>query len=163
MLNVVRFGIHRTYNIGIPFVPGLLILNGTHLVATPDKQVGLVKVVTVSCLVAQRPNNHRGVIFGALKHVAGTKQMGLGPFQIIGQTFPHRTVVTHAVRLNIGLVDHIKSVLVGQIIKKGGLWVVTQANGVHIQLLHPLHVQPHIGLGNYLSGQLIELMQVNPL
>src|SRR5690554_8211943 len=106
MLNVVRFGIHRTYNIGIPFVPGLLILNGTHLVATPDKQVGLVKVVTVTCLLAQRPKRHRDFKSGTLKHVAGTTQMGMVPLQSSGKALDYRTGDCLALVLKLGLVGH---------------------------------------------------------
>ena len=40
---------------------------------------------------------------------------------------------------------------------------MAQADGIHIELLHPLHVEHHIGLTDHLSGDLVKLMEIHPL
>ena len=95
MLNMLRLGVHRAYNIGVPLVPRLLILNGTHLVAAADKEIGLVEVIPVSGLVTQGPDHHRRMVFVPLEHIACTEKVCLCPVKVVGQTFTPGAIVTH--------------------------------------------------------------------
>src|SRR5690554_6411835 len=100
------------------------------------------------------------MVFVPFKHIAGAKQVSLCPIKVVGQAFTFSAVIAYAMRFNIGFVDDLKAIFVSQIIEKGGLRIVAQADGIYIKLLHPFHIEHHILLIDYLTVYLVKFVKV---
>ena len=71
--------------------------------------------------------------------------------------------VTHSVRLDVGLIHHIESIPVTEVIPLRGIRVVTCADSIYIQLLHDEDVLDHIFTGDHISPVGADLMSVRTL
>src|SRR5690554_6613879 len=100
------------------------------------------------------------MVFVPFKHMAGAKQVSLCPIKVVGQAFTLSAMIAHAMRFYVGFVNNIETIFVSQIIEKGGLRIVAQADGIYIKLLHPFHIEHHILLIDYLTVYLVKFVKV---
>ena len=71
--------------------------------------------------------------------------------------------ITHSMRLDIGLVDNIKTIFVTERIPKRIIRVMTCPHSVDIELLHDLDILDHVSLTHHISLIRIKLMTVGSL
>ena len=141
-------------------VLGPFILNRPAQIPLFDPVVGGIKTDPVACLIAQGPDDHRGVVLVPFNHTDGAVKVrfhkeGIVPQGSIG-------IVSHSMRFNIRLVNHIKSVLVAQLIPAGIIGIVTGANCIDIILFHQRNILQHHLLTDHMPLILIMLMPVHP-
>ncbi len=72
-------------------------------------------------------------------------------------------VVLHPVRFDVGLVDDVEPVLVGQLVPARIVGVVAGAHGVDVEPLHQLDVAQHVLLADDVAGARLVLVAVDAL
>ena len=80
------------------------------------------------------------MVLVALNHAAVALEVCLGIDRVLGQRV---LAVTHTVRLYVGLVDNVETVLVAQVIPFGRVRIVARTYGIEVELLHDLYVLNH--------------------
>ncbi len=96
----------------------------------------------IPCFVAHAPSNDARVIFVALNHARDARNKRGGPLGLS----PQLGVVV--VRFKVSLVDHIKPILIAQLIEAGRVGVVAGPNGVDVVLLHSVKIESKERLTN---------------
>ncbi len=112
----------------------------TRGVVIADPAVASLEVGAHARLVAHAPDDDRRMVLVAQHHAAVALQMRLGEDGVLGQRL---VAVTHSVRLDVTLVQHIDSVLVAEVVPLGSVGVVAGAHGVHVELLHEADILNH--------------------
>eukprot|EP00965_Chrysotila_dentata_P263486 6214837-Pleurochrysis_carterae.AAC.19 len=103
----VGVSIDRLEVLGRPagFKPRVLVLHGTRHVGRFEPGVGAVEGDAVARLVAERPNNDARVVLVALVHAHHALHVRVDEVGPPGERSPR--LEPHAVRLDVGLVNHI--------------------------------------------------------
>ena len=94
----------------------------------------------IARLVTQRPDNNAWVIEVARHHSTHPLFKGGLPLRVFGERI-HRS---HTVGFDIGLIDHIKTESVAELIKANLMRVVRAAHCIEVVLLHQLQVSFHL-------------------
>ncbi len=135
-LEALGRGVHPGDEVGIGLVlRGPLALHGAARVALFHPVVSLFIVGAERALVAGRPADDAGVILVSLHHALGAVHVLPQPFGEVGGMLG-LVVAVQAVRLDVGLVDHVKAVFVAELEHLRALGIVTHANGVEVETLH---------------------------
>ena len=92
--------------------------------------------------VAHAPSNDARVILIALNHARDARNKSGCPLRLS----PQLGVVM--MRLKVSLIDHIKPVLITQLIKAGRVRIVAGPNGVDVVLLHSVKIESKKRLTN---------------
>ena len=100
-------------------------MHGPAGVALVNPLRGGFEVRAVPGLIAERPDDDRGMIFVALDHAHGAVHVGIGPIRVLGQGL---LAVAHAVAFDIGFVDEVNAVAVAEVVP-GGLVGIMAACG----------------------------------
>ena len=93
----------------------------------------------------------------ATDHAAYTRKVSIAKNRVVSESL---LAIAHAVRLNIGLVNHIKSIFVAEGVPERVVWIVACSYSIDIQLFHDKNILYHVGLGNHISLVGIEFMTV---
>ncbi len=123
-----------------------LVVDQAAVVALPDPRGRGGQVGSGAGLVAQRPDDDRGVVLVALHQPRGPVQVGLAPRGVVAGVAPPAAGF-EAVRLEVALAEHPQAVLVAQVQETVVGWVVGGAHRVDVVLLHEQHVGHHGVLG----------------
>ena len=129
-------GIHRPGDVAVEVIAGVAIDDGAHLLLGLEGLVGLLEIDSAAGFVAQREEDHAGVVLGALVHAEFPLELGGEVARIAGRAAP-------AVALNIGLAAHVETVFVAEFVEAALLRVMAGADGVDVVLLHQFEVAPH--------------------
>lgn len=106
-------------------------------------------------LVAQRPDDDRGVVLVAVHHVLGAHHAGGGPVGVVAGV-----LVADAVGLQVGLVDEVEAVLVGQFQPVRVVGVVRGADAVDVHPLDDPDVLDHVLAGERGAAGRVHLVAV---
>ena len=150
-------GVHGGENVGVSPSVSLFVLYGPTVVGGFKVVVGGIKIDSVACFVAQRPNDDGRLVFVPLVHVAYPEYMGCLPSGIFCQG---AFAITHSVGFDIGLINYVKAVTVAQLVKPFGLRIVGGADCVEVVHFHNADVLQHGGLVHYVTSHLMMLVQV---
>ena len=161
--------VHRAHDVGAfrlgDVVVGIpaqvaLVLHRARRVGTLDPVVAGLEVGTRTGLVAQRPDDDRGVVAVALDHAAVALQVRLGEGRNARQ---RELLVAHAVRLDVGLVDDIDAVAVAELVPLRVVGIVRRAHGVDVELLHDADILQHPLAAHDVPRQRVDLVAVDAL
>ncbi len=158
-----RRGILRTEDVRVPLQQRPFVLHRTKRVHPLEPQVGLVEVIAVPGLVPQAPEHHAREVLGLVVHVLRPIHVFREPQRIIAQGLSLRQVVSHPVRLDVGLVAEVEAVLVGQLVEPPLLRVVAQTYRIDIIGLHQPEVFADRRLVEHVAVFLVVLVVVDPL
>ncbi len=135
-------GIHGADDVGRRGIgPAPLILHRTARVAALDPAIHGIVGRAVTRLVAQRPDDDRGVVEVPCHHAGRPLQKGVAPGGIPRQP-PHGG---HAVGLQIRLIHHIEAEPIAQAIEVGVIGIVGAAHCVEVVPLHQQQIPLHGG------------------
>ena len=141
--HAVDRGIHlAAHVVGTPKrVDGALVVDG-QVGARADELVHGVGVAAAARLVAQAPHDHARVGLVALEQALGAVEVARLPARVVREAVLTRGELAHqgAVRLEVGLVDHIDAQLVAELEQVRVGRVVRRADGVDVVLLAEAHV-----------------------
>ena len=140
IFHALVIGIHGTEHVGKLILTGLLILHGAARVFGLNPFIHGLEVRAETSLVAHRPEYDARVVEIALHIALVAFHVRLG----VCRVFCKRLVaISHAVRLDVGLGNHVQPIAVAQLIPAVIVGIVARAHGVYIQLFHKLHVLQH--------------------
>ena len=136
----LRRDVHLGVEIGVVAEDGALEVNRTRRVELVDPFLHGSEVLRVGSLVAHRPVDHRRmvelvvhVVHVALHYLLGEE---VGCCDSVA-------IVEEAVTLLVGLSAYIYTIFVAKLVEVRVVRVVACAHGVHVELLHQLHVLNH--------------------
>ena len=123
--------------------------------------VGGEQVVARAALVAEAPEDHGGEVAVAEHHAFGAVEVGRLPRGAAGDGVA--SLLPVEVALHVGLVHAVEAVVVEHAVHLRLARVVAAAHGVHVGLLHELHVAQH-GLGGEEAAVYgVSVLRVGPL
>ena len=154
-------GIHGTDDVGMRFFAGLFVVDGPGHIAPVNPTTRRLEIDPVTGLIAQGPDDDRGMVLVPLYHPLGSVQVRLLPERLVAQGLVG--TVADAVGLDVGLVDHIETILITQLIPAGHIGIVTGTHGVDVVTFHEQDVLHHGGLGEGVAGVRIVLMAIDAL
>lgn len=140
--------VHRADDVGVVVlvIGGLLVLHRARRIEGLDPVVATFEVGSVAGLVARAPDDDRGVVVIAQHHAAVAVEVRGGEGGVAGQVFRLIAVVV-AVRLDVGLVHDIETVLVAEVVPQRRVGIMARAHGVHVEPLHLADVAHHLLAG----------------
>ena len=157
----VRAGhVHIADDVRVVLLAGPLILDGAALVPGLQPVVGGVEVLSVAGFVAQAPDDHGRVVDVALRHALHALQVGLLVDGIVAERL---RAVAHAVRLDVGLVDHVEAVAVAEVQPARVVGIVAGADRVDVELLHDADIPQHLGFRDHVAARGGHLVAVGAL
>jgi hypothetical protein len=118
------------------------------------------EVHAVTGLVAERPEDDRGVVLERLDHVDDAVDVGALPGRVLGQRFP---AVAHAVGLDVGLGADVEAEFVAEFVEAGVVRVVAGAHRVDIGALHQQQVIEDVLFGEVVAGDRVVVVAVDAL
>ena len=124
------------YNVVVAF-----ILHGARSVESLNGLVGSYKVLTRSGFVAQRPNHDGGTVDGAVHHLHVACHVCVAPLLRMRERCC--TIVVF-VRLQVGLILQIDTILITQVIPVGIVGIVGVTHVVDVGSLHHHHLFEHV-------------------
>jgi len=144
--HVVQTGVHGANDV-CPFVfAGTFKLNGAAGIISLGPGIHFLVAVTEAVFVTHGPENDACVVLVAFHEAFHALHVYILPIRVLGSV---DGAIVHGVCLNIGLIHHIKSVFIAQLIKQGGLWVMAGTDGVDIELFHHGEIlDEHFTIGN---------------
>ncbi len=152
--------IHGAEYIGQALQAGPFILHGACRVHLLDELVGLFKVRSVAGLVAERPDDDRGMIAVGC-HIAGVAlKCGDAEGRMFGKSL---VLIAHAVRLDICLGHQIDAIAVAEVIPARVIGIVAGAYGVDVELLHAAYVLNHTFHRHHISAVGVKFVAVGTL
>ena len=153
---------HEHVSIPLPFSP-FVVHGAVHavLLFLLHPEVGLVEVIAIACLVAQRPEGYAGVVLVSFVDVLRAVEVWFEPFGVVAQGATFTQVVVHAVALDVGFVIDVDAVFVAELIEAAVLRVVAEAHGVDVVLLHQREVEAHLLLGHVVARVLVVLVDIH--
>ena len=157
---VFQVCIHGTVDVGVPFLKGPFVGDVSRRVHGLHAAIGGVKIDAIAGFVAQRPADDGGVVSVSGNHALGAGHMGFFPKWVVAQRAVQ--VVSHAMRLNVGFIDHVKSITVAQGIPIRVVRVMGSTNGVEVVRLEGLDVRLHGGAVHHMSSFGVVLVSVDP-
>ena len=113
----------------------------------------------VAALVTQRPGYHRGVVAVAVVHIVHSVLHGPAPLLLLGQAV---LAVALGVRFHIGLVPHIQTVAVAQLVPILVVGIMAGPHGIDVHVLHQHNVKLHLRACHILPRVRAVLMSVHP-
>ena len=156
---VVRRGVHDGHNVGVAVVEGALVLHRAAAVLGLQPVVGGLVADTVARLVAQRPDNDARVVLVALVHIADTRHRSLLEVSTLRQRL---LAVALRVRLRIGLVNDIQTIVITQVVELRRIGIVAGAYGIDVVGLHQPDILLHTLFGNHVARSWVVLVAVHP-
>ncbi len=154
-LDVAHTGVHGVDEIAWPVA---LVLDHTARIARLDPTVGLLEEIGVDViLVAERPEEDRGMVLVALDHADLAVHRGVAEAGVADRI----ARIAETVRLKVGLVHHIEPVLVTQVIPARIVGIVTGAHGVDVVALHQQDVFHHTAVRHGITVVGIHLVAVD--
>ena len=139
---------------------GSFVMNRALRIKSLCHVIGLDEVWSVAGLVSKTPHYHGRMIIVTLDH-------SLNPFDmscLIGRIIGKRLLaIAHSVRLDVRLIQDIKSIAVAERVPERVIRIVTGTYSIDIQLFHYLNITNHIRLGNHISLIRIHFMPVDTL
>ena len=149
--------IHRAINIRV-FIPVcLFVLYRARFVFILNPFVASLEVRAESCLVSERPEDDRRMVESALHVTLVAFHVCLRIKRVLGERF---LVVAHTVRFDIRLGHYIETIFIAEVVPKIIIRIVACADGVNIQLFHPLDILPHPFLADDVAFVRIHLVAV---
>ena len=136
-------------------------------VAPPDRRRRLLEIGANPRLVAQRPEDDRGVVLVPLDHVHHAGDVRALPGGVEADlVFVALAAVAVAllhigVALDIGFVHQVEAVLVGQRQEARVVGIVRGADGVEVVALHQLQIAAHRLFGDDVEGHRVMLVPVD--
>ena len=118
---------------------------------------GRVVIRPVAGFIAQRPENHAGMILVALDHAAHALDEGVGVARIAAQLQVKR------VRLDVRLVHDVQAVAVAQIQPVRIIGIMRGAHGIDVELLHQAHIALQRLAAQGFAGRVVVVMPVDAL
>ena len=149
-------GIHRPDDVGVERPAGVAVCYGTHLLLGFQRLVGVLEIDAVAGFVAQREDDHAGVVLGALVHAQFALELQGVKTLVLRDAPP-------AVALDVRLAAHIEAVFVTEFVETALLRVVAGADGVDVVLLHQFEVAAHRFLGHDVAVVGVVLVDVDAL
>ena len=130
-------------------------MNGTRGVelVEPSRHGSMVRAI--AALVAQAPEDNRGMVLVALSHADGTVEEGISPVGGRSQR------ATESMGLAVGLVHHVHAHRVAQLIPTRTVRIVGQSDGIDVGLLHQLQVLLHQLLSHHACAIGVVLMAID--
>ena len=154
-------GVHPAVDIGVEGVGLALVVDQPARVAAADPPGHLLQVAAGARLVAQRPDDHAGMVLVPLDGALDPVQAGRPPAGIVaGVVAPAGQGET--VGLQVTLVDHQQAVLVAQVEEPRVRRVVAGPHRVDVVPLHQQDVGPHGGLVQAAARFGMPLVAVHP-
>lgn len=139
--NLFSRGVHPAIDIRRRRIPIALVVHKTGLVDTLYHVVHVLVVSPVEGLVAQRPQDDRGVVLVALDHLPRAILIGLSPIWVIsGPAFARVSEDAEAVTLEVSLIEDPNAELVCEVVKAGVIDVVGGTDAVNVEVLHQKQV-----------------------
>ncbi len=102
------------------------------------------------------------MVLVAFHHAYGAAQVIFQKKRVICQRTSLPEVISHPVALNIGLVDHVDPVFVGQPVEELRLRVVACTHGIDVVFAEQFKIFSHQFFGDVMAGMFIMFMQVHP-
>ncbi len=121
----------------------------------PDPAGGRVVVRAVVGLVAERPDDHRGVVLVAQHHSRHAVHERVQIARVV------RDLVRVVVRLDVRLVDDVETQLVGEVVERRVVRVVRGADRVEAEPLEQHQVRAHVVVRHRAAGQWMEVVPVD--
>ncbi|CAM5336683.1 hypothetical protein SPILM97S_01274 [Streptomyces pilosus] len=132
-----------------------LVLDDAGGVVGADPVVHRGEGAAASGLVAERPDDHRGVVLVTVHHVPGAGDAGRRPPGVAAGVLG-----TDAVGLEVGLVDEVEAVLVGEFVPQRVVRVVRGADGVDVRPLDEADVLDQVLAGEGGAAGRVHLVAV---
>ena len=151
--------VHRGIDVHVRSLDSPLVLDGARRVRLVNPRRRRLEVDAVPALVTERPDDHRRVIAVPLDHPDRAIEVRGLPRRVVSQRDVR--VVSHAVRLDVGLVHDVQAVLVGVVVPARVARVVGGPDGVHVVLLHELDVAEHHSFRHHAAGVRIVLVPIH--
>ena len=158
-LKMLDLTVHRADDISMGFNPGPFILHWPGRIAFLDPGISGFKIDTITRFISERPDYDRGMVFIPFDHVDRPFQVSLFPVRIVPES-PVR-MITHAVRFDVGLIDHIEPVLIAQLIPAGNIRIMTGPDCIDVELFHQPDVLDHAFFRDHASGLGLMFMPVH--
>ena len=134
--------VHRRDHVGDRLRVDGLVDDRPRRVAVGHVVVAGLEVDARPGLVAHRPQDDGGVVLVALDHPPHPVEVRLHQLGLLAERVA-RPVVEVAVALDVGLVDDVEPVAVGERVEARVVGVVARADGVDVALAHQLEVADH--------------------
>ncbi len=138
-----------------------LVVHQPLRVPPPDPTGHRGQAAARTALVAQRPDDHRGVVLVALDHAGRPVEQRRGPPLVVDGVAPPLQV-DEAMRLQVALVDHPEPELVAQVEEGGVRRIVAGPHGVDVVPLHQHQIAPHRLRVDRPARLRVELVPVHP-
>ena len=151
--------VHVADDVDVRLLLGPLVVDGPGGVALVDPLRRGHEVDAVARLVAERPDDHGGVVLERLDVPSGAVEVGLFPLRLVPERLVR--VVAHAVRLDVRLRDDVDPVAIGELVPLGHVRVVGRPNEVEVVLLEELDVLHHRVRAHVLGGLGVPLVAVD--
>ena len=135
-----------------------LVLHGARGVEGVQGLIGCREVLARSGLVAQRPDDHRGMVDVGVGQLHDTGHVGGLKLRHVRE---RRCSVVVLVALDVGLVLQVDAVLVAGVVPVGVAGIVRVAHVVDVAALHQHHFFRHLAAGDGLSGLGTDLLPVH--
>ena len=147
-----RLGVHAAFHIAdvieLTAVEDALVMHQAARVIGAEEVRHSTDVLAGVALVAAGPDQHSCVVFVPFKHAAGAVDHAVPPFrQAAGHVpagFHGAQLLPAAVAFQVGLVDHVDTVLVTQVIPQTLVGIVAGAHSIDIVFLEHGHGGVHV-------------------
>ncbi|OQC24439.1 MAG: hypothetical protein BWX70_02625 [Verrucomicrobia bacterium ADurb.Bin070] len=154
-LNVTHAGVHGVDQIARPVT---LVLDHAARIARFDPAVGVTEEIGVHVvLVAERPEEDRGMVLVALNHAGLAVHRGFAETGVADRV----ARVAEAMCLEVGLVHHVNPVLIAQVIPARVVGIVAGAYGVDVVALHQQDVFHHAAVRHGIAAVGVHLVAVD--
>ena len=153
-------GIHRAVDVSLAPVSGLLILTWTRRIISLHEVIGILEILSITCLITKTPHNDTGVILQHINVMALTLNVHIVETRILTQRF---LAITHSVALNVCLCCHIDTIFITQLIPTWVIGIVRSTHSIHVQLLHYLNVLNHAVNTHHIATIRVEFVTVHTL
>ena len=150
--------VHRGIDIRDLKTPVLLVNQKPRRVHGLDGFPCRPEIFTVSCLIAERPEYYRRVVFVNLHIVGVTRHVRILVCRILGNT---EIRIHHPVGLHVGLRHHVKPVFVTEIVPIRIVRIMACPYGIDVELLHQTDILLHVFLRYEITTVRIHFMPVH--
>ncbi len=155
LLDALRGVVHLGANVADARAVVALVLDDAGGIVEADPVVHGGEGGAAARLVAQRPDDDRGVVLVPVDHVLGAGHAGPRPLGVVTGV-----LVADAVGLQVGLVDEVEAVLVGEFVPQRVVRVVRGADAVHVQPLDDPDVLDQVLAGERDAAVRVHLVAV---
>ena len=162
-------GVHPAFHIADVVkraaVEHALVMHKAAGIIFPEKRRHRADILAGIALVAAGPDQHRRVVFVALKHAARAIDHAVPPFGQAAGDIParlhHTQLLPAAVAFKVGFVYHVDAVFIAEVIPPALVGVVAGTHGIDVVALKYGHGSVHIALVNGAALLGIPLMAVD--